>query len=138
MTSGYLHEYNAGMVNLQLDEVVAQRLQDRALQQGLSLEAFLRALATGYLPADPMSPNEFEEVKDKLATPCGGRPPDVSRADMRQRQRSTHLVSKSGNIQILSDDLPLEQFEDELDKVAMSGAGLPKDFSREDIYFDHD
>jgi hypothetical protein len=58
---------------------------------------------------------------------------DVTSVEIRK-----YLISKSGLIQMLTADLPVEKFDEELDKVVTPDGGLPPDFSRADIYFDHD
>lgn len=58
------------MVNLSLDDSVARALSAKAAAQGLSVQAFLEAVAaSGQVPhSAPMSPEDFDRFLDAEAT----------------------------------------------------------------------
>ena len=59
-----------GMVNVSLDDSVARALSAKAAAEGLSMQAYLEAIATSdqALPASTMSPEDFDRFLDQEAT----------------------------------------------------------------------
>jgi hypothetical protein len=65
------------MVNVSLDDSIARALSAKAAALGLSMQAYLEAIATSEqaMPSASMSPEDFDRFLDEEAThgssPCG-------------------------------------------------------------------